>query len=151
MTDFSLVSVHTSTVDTPSQGELCLPFPCDRNVHSNLRSQVLQLIMTSATICHTPNYLNYKKINTKYNMNVAIFLITNSRSARPNYKHSLLIAIAVVCFMLPWQFAQFALMTQAVAVFGTYVLQYIGSHKMKIVLLGQSVREQRQFLICMYR
>lgn len=61
------------------------------------------------------------------------------RSSRPSYKHSILLAIAVVCFMLPWQFAQFALMTQTVAVFGTYVLQYIGSHKMKVVLLGQSV------------
>ena len=38
------------------------------------------------------------------------------RIPKPSWKHSIAIAIATVGFMLPWQFAQFALMTQ--------VLQY---------------------------
>ena len=39
-----------------------------------------------------------------------------------------------------FQFAQFALMTQTVAVFGTYVLQFTGSQKIKVIILGQAVR-----------
>ena len=38
-----------------------------------------------------------------------------------------------------FQFAQFALLTETIAVFATYVLGYIGSHKMKIFLTGQIV------------
>lgn len=57
----------------------------------------------------------------------------------PSFKHSILIAVATVSFMLPWQFAQFALLTQTVAVFGTYALGYIGSHKVKVIALGQLV------------
>lgn len=40
-----------------------------------------------------------------------------------------------------FQFAQFALMTQTVAVFGTYVLQFTGSQKIKVIILGQAVRD----------
>ncbi|XP_013396417.1 probable C-mannosyltransferase DPY19L1 [Lingula anatina] len=61
------------------------------------------------------------------------------RTERPTYRHSAMIALATVCFMLPWQFAQFALLTQTVSVLGTYVLGFIGSHKMKVVLYGQTV------------
>ena len=42
--------------------------------------------------------------------------------------------------MLLFQFAQFSLLTETVAVFATYVLGYIGSFKMKIFLAGQGVR-----------
>ena len=42
-----------------------------------------------------------------------------------------------------FQFAQFALMTQTVAVFGTYVLQFTGSQKIKVIILGQAVRNNR--------
>ncbi|XP_074658691.1 protein C-mannosyl-transferase DPY19L1-like [Tubulanus polymorphus] len=59
--------------------------------------------------------------------------------SRPNYKHSVLIAIATVSFMLPWQFAQFALLTQSLAVFAVYALRFIGSRKIKIILIGQSM------------
>ncbi|KAL4222659.1 hypothetical protein ACF0H5_018701 [Mactra antiquata] len=58
------------------------------------------------------------------------------KSSTPSYKYSVLIAIATVLFMLPWQFAQFALLTELIAVFATYVLGYIGSRKMKIFLFG---------------
>ncbi|KAJ8313954.1 hypothetical protein KUTeg_008515 [Tegillarca granosa] len=56
-----------------------------------------------------------------------------------SHLQSVFIAIATISFMLPWQFAQFALMTQTVAVFGTYVLGYIGSNKIKIILYGQTM------------
>ncbi|XP_061193675.1 probable C-mannosyltransferase DPY19L1 isoform X3 [Saccostrea echinata] len=68
---------------------------------------------------------------------IEMFLVTHTlRMKKPSYLHSIGIAIAVVSFMLPWQFAQFALMTQGVAVFCTYVLGYIGSHKVKVILTG---------------
>ena len=38
-----------------------------------------------------------------------------------------------------FQFAQFALLTQTVAVFGTYVLQYSTVQHLKAFLLGQTV------------
>ncbi|XP_067649500.1 protein C-mannosyl-transferase DPY19L1-like [Haliotis asinina] len=61
------------------------------------------------------------------------------RSKSPNSTHSVAIALASVCFMLPWQFAQFALLTQAMSVMGTYVLQYIDDKKLKVILTGQSM------------
>nr|XP_011436284.2 probable C-mannosyltransferase DPY19L1 [Crassostrea gigas] len=68
---------------------------------------------------------------------IEMFLVTHTlRVKNPSYIHSIGIAMAVISFMLPWQFAQFALMTQAVAVFCTYVLGYIGSHKVKVILSG---------------
>ncbi|KAL3831444.1 hypothetical protein ACJMK2_023195 [Sinanodonta woodiana] len=67
-----------------------------------------------------------------------MFLVTHIiRMKAPTKLHSLLLAFATVCFMLPWQFAQFALLTQTVAVFATYVLGFIGSHKMYVFLTGQ--------------
>ncbi|XP_046369637.2 probable C-mannosyltransferase DPY19L1 [Haliotis rufescens] len=61
------------------------------------------------------------------------------RCKSPNIYHSVAIALASVCFMLPWQFAQFALLTQAMSVMGTYVLQYIDDRKLKVILSGQSL------------
>ncbi|KAK6166714.1 hypothetical protein SNE40_023346 [Patella caerulea] len=52
-------------------------------------------------------------------------------------KYSLLIASACVPFMLFWQFAQFALLTQTMSVFGVYVLQFIDKRKIKVILIGQ--------------
>lgn len=67
-----------------------------------------------------------------------MFIVTYTiRHRSPNYKHSIFIALAVISFMLPWQFAQFALMTQIAALFATYVLTYIGAQKMKVILGGQ--------------
>ncbi|XP_071152611.1 protein C-mannosyl-transferase DPY19L1-like [Mytilus edulis] len=68
---------------------------------------------------------------------IQIFLVTIClRIRNPGYKHSAFISIATISFMLPWQFAQFALLTQTVAVFGTYVLGYTDSHKIKVILYG---------------
>ena len=39
------------------------------------------------------------------------------------------ISLAAFFFMLPWQFAQFALLTQTACVFALYMLEYIGSWK----------------------
>ncbi|XP_052801094.1 probable C-mannosyltransferase DPY19L1 [Mya arenaria] len=66
-----------------------------------------------------------------------MFLVTHLlRSQKCSYIHSVFIAMSTVMFMLPWQFAQFALLTELIAVFATYVLGYIGSRKMKVFLMG---------------
>lgn len=66
-----------------------------------------------------------------------MFLVTHLlRTSTPTFRYSVPIAIATILFMLPWQFAQFALLTEMIAVFATYMLGYIGSRKMKVYLLG---------------
>lgn len=42
----------------------------------------------------------------------------------PSYWLSFLLALSTVAFMLPWQFAQFALLTQLLAVFGVHIIKY---------------------------
>ncbi|OWF50081.1 probable C-mannosyltransferase DPY19L1 [Mizuhopecten yessoensis] len=69
---------------------------------------------------------------------VQMLLVTHVIKMRiPSYKFSGLIALITVSFMLAWQFAQFALLTQTLAVFATYALGYIGSHKVKVIMMGQ--------------
>ena len=51
--------------------------------------------------------------------------IHHFRISQPGWKHSAAIAIATVGFMLPWQFAQFALMTQ-VCMHTPYYTAFLG-------------------------
>jgi hypothetical protein len=46
--------------------------------------------------------------------------------------------------MLPWQFAQFALLTQTMSIFVIYCLQFIGPHKVRVILVGQSVSHETE-------
>jgi len=60
------------------------------------------------------------------------------KAEKPTYKtHVLSISVSAFLFMLPWQFAQFALLTQTACVFALYILEFIGSWKMNILLHGQ--------------
>ncbi|XP_033639187.1 probable C-mannosyltransferase DPY19L1 [Asterias rubens] len=69
-----------------------------------------------------------------------MFLVTHTlRTKRPGWPHILLIAAATVGFMLPWQFAQFALMTQTLAVCASYILGYTSRSKLRCVVQGQSL------------
>uniref|UniRef100_A0A8C8SSK6 C-mannosyltransferase DPY19L1 n=1 Tax=Pelusios castaneus TaxID=367368 RepID=A0A8C8SSK6_9SAUR len=54
----------------------------------------------------------------------------------PNINRGSLIALCVsnVFFMLPWQFAQFVLLTQIASLFAVYVVGYIESHKLQKIL-----------------
>ncbi|XP_033761456.1 probable C-mannosyltransferase DPY19L1 [Pecten maximus] len=71
---------------------------------------------------------------------IQMLLVTHIIKLRvPSYRYSGLIALITVCFMLSWQFAQFALLTQTLAVFATYALGYIGSHKVKVITIGQLI------------
>jgi len=72
---------------------------------------------------------------------VELLLVTHMlKTNKPNYmSHMISICTAAFLFMLPWQFAQFALLTQTACIFAVYVLEYIGSHKVKIVLHAQMI------------
>ncbi|XP_035828642.1 probable C-mannosyltransferase DPY19L1 isoform X2 [Aplysia californica] len=68
-----------------------------------------------------------------------MFLVTIViKNHKSSLKYAFLIAFAQLAFMLSWQFAQFALLTQTLAVFGTYVLQFISSLTFRTILLGQT-------------
>ena len=55
---------------------------------------------------------------------------------KPNWYHTSLIFITTLGFMLPWQFAQFALLTQTCALFGLYALKFITAKKICCILYG---------------
>ncbi|CAD5123910.1 DgyrCDS12217 [Dimorphilus gyrociliatus] len=54
----------------------------------------------------------------------------------PSYWLSAILAITTVSFMLPWQFAQFALLTQLLAVFGVHAIQYTNRNNTVKYLAG---------------
>eukprot|EP00118_Oscarella_pearsei_P008350 m.42583 g.42583 ORF g.42583 m.42583 type:complete len:255 (+) comp33366_c0_seq16:651-1415(+) len=54
-------------------------------------------------------------------------------------KHIAFISVTSVLFMLPWQFSQFALLTQTVSLFGVYVLGYLGPVRLKLIVFGQTI------------
>ncbi|XP_028391769.1 probable C-mannosyltransferase DPY19L1 [Dendronephthya gigantea] len=55
---------------------------------------------------------------------------------KPNWYHTCLILITTLGFMLPWQFAQFVLLTQTCALFGLYALRFITAKKICCILYG---------------
>ncbi|KAL8620644.1 hypothetical protein ACOMHN_029534 [Nucella lapillus] len=61
------------------------------------------------------------------------------RCSKVSVKTIVAIASLTTIFMACWQFAQFALLTQTAAVFGTFVLQYSTVQHLKAFLLGQTV------------
>ncbi|XP_067931779.1 protein C-mannosyl-transferase DPY19L1-like [Watersipora subatra] len=68
-----------------------------------------------------------------------LYLSYMLKKRTPTFKDSICLALLIVGFMLPWQFAQFALMTQLVAVLGCFVLGYINFLRMKLILIGHSM------------
>lgn len=69
------------------------------------------------------------------------------KSPKADWRHLSLVAITTSLFMIPWQFAQFALLTQTCALFGLYFLKFITSRKLCIVLYGLLVGHLLNFVI----
>ncbi|KAJ7375496.1 hypothetical protein OS493_002270 [Desmophyllum pertusum] len=69
------------------------------------------------------------------------------KSPKADWRHLSLVAITTSLFMIPWQFAQFALLTQTCALFGLYFLQFITSHKLCNMLYGLLVGHVLNFII----
>jgi len=68
-----------------------------------------------------------------------LMLVTHMlKTEKPKYlQHMLSIFFSAFFFMLPWQFAQFALLTQTSCIFALYMLEYIGRWKINILLDAQ--------------
>uniref|UniRef100_A0A8C6NYP7 Dpy-19-like 1, like (H. sapiens) n=1 Tax=Nothobranchius furzeri TaxID=105023 RepID=A0A8C6NYP7_NOTFU len=49
------------------------------------------------------------------------------------------LGISNLCFMLPWQFAQFVLLTQVASLFASYILGYLAAAKMQSILVTHMV------------
>lgn len=69
------------------------------------------------------------------------------KSSNAGWRHLSLVALTTSLFMIPWQFAQFALLTQTCALFGLYFLRFITSHKLCMILFGMLVGHILNFII----
>ncbi|XP_053116675.1 probable C-mannosyltransferase DPY19L1 isoform X2 [Hemicordylus capensis] len=56
------------------------------------------------------------------------------RTQNVNRRSLIALSVSNVFFMLPWQFAQFVLLTQVASIFGIYVVGFIDSYKLQKIL-----------------
>ncbi|KAK3740891.1 hypothetical protein QZH41_013409, partial [Actinostola sp. cb2023] len=78
---------------------------------------------------------------------VQLLVVTYTlRSVVVNWRHTAMIAVATILFMIPWQFAQFALLTQTIAMFGLYILHFLTSHKLCHILYGLAIAHVVNFI-----
>ncbi|XP_025029658.1 probable C-mannosyltransferase DPY19L1 isoform X2 [Python bivittatus] len=61
------------------------------------------------------------------------------RTQNVNRRSLIALSVSNVFFMLPWQFAQFVLLTQVASVFGIYILGFIDSAKLQKILYAHMV------------
>ncbi|XP_070823115.1 dpy-19-like 1, like [Chaetodon trifascialis] len=57
------------------------------------------------------------------------------RTRNPSRTAMVALGVSNLCFMLPWQFAQFVLLTQVASLFASYILGYLGAAKMQSILV----------------
>ncbi|KAF7649250.1 hypothetical protein LDENG_00144550 [Lucifuga dentata] len=57
------------------------------------------------------------------------------RTRNPSRTAMVALGISNLCFMLPWQFAQFVLLTQVASLFASYILGYLSGSKMQSILV----------------
>uniref|UniRef100_A0A8C8BU96 Dpy-19-like 1, like (H. sapiens) n=1 Tax=Oncorhynchus tshawytscha TaxID=74940 RepID=A0A8C8BU96_ONCTS len=61
------------------------------------------------------------------------------RTRNPSRKTMWALGISNLCFMLPWQFAQFVLLTQVASLFASYILGYISPTKIQSLLVTHMI------------
>lgn len=61
------------------------------------------------------------------------------RSRNPSRTAMVALGISNLCFMLPWQFAQFVLLTQVASLFASYILGYLVAAKMQSILVTHMI------------
>nr|XP_015212339.1 PREDICTED: probable C-mannosyltransferase DPY19L1 [Lepisosteus oculatus] len=61
------------------------------------------------------------------------------RTPKPGKKSFVALGVSNVLFMLPWQFAQFVLLTQIASLFASYIMGYLVSSKLQSLLLTHMV------------
>ncbi|XP_030637797.1 dpy-19-like 1, like [Chanos chanos] len=69
-----------------------------------------------------------------------MLLVTNIlRTPNPSRNTMIALGVSTVFFMLPWQFAQFVLLTQVAALFASYILGYLSPSKMQSILVTHMI------------
>ncbi|XP_048008802.1 dpy-19-like 1, like isoform X2 [Megalobrama amblycephala] len=77
-----------------------------------------------------------------------MLLLTYILRTRNPSKHTMMaLGISNVFFMLPWQFAQFVLLTQVASLFASYILGYLSPSKMQSVLVTHMISLAVCFLL----
>uniref|UniRef100_A0A672HZS2 Dpy-19-like 1, like (H. sapiens) n=1 Tax=Salarias fasciatus TaxID=181472 RepID=A0A672HZS2_SALFA len=61
------------------------------------------------------------------------------RTRNPSRAALVALGVSNLCFMLPWQFAQFVLLTQVASLFASYILGYLAAAKMQSILVTHMV------------
>ncbi|KAK7885964.1 hypothetical protein WMY93_025585 [Mugilogobius chulae] len=61
------------------------------------------------------------------------------RSKTPSKMAFVALGVSNLCFMLPWQFAQFVLLTQVASLFASYILGYLVASKMQSILVTHMI------------
>nr|XP_020471208.1 probable C-mannosyltransferase DPY19L1 [Monopterus albus] len=61
------------------------------------------------------------------------------RTPTPSRTAMVALGISNLCFMLPWQFAQFVLLTQVASLFASYILGYLRAIKMQSILVTHMI------------
>ncbi|KAM4735306.1 dpy-19-like 1, like [Anableps anableps] len=68
-----------------------------------------------------------------------LFLSYILRTRTPSRTAMVALGISNLCFMLPWQFAQFVLLTQVASLFASYILGYLPASKMQSILVTHMI------------
>ncbi|AWP15703.1 putative protein dpy-19 -like 1-like [Scophthalmus maximus] len=61
------------------------------------------------------------------------------RTQNPSKTTMVALGVSNLCFMLPWQFAQFVLLTQVASLFASYILGYLSPTKMQSILVTHMI------------
>ncbi|KAM4600496.1 dpy-19-like 1, like [Polymixia lowei] len=69
------------------------------------------------------------------------------RTRNPSRTAMVALGVSNLCFMLPWQFAQFVLLTQVASLFASYILGYLGPSKMQSILVTHMITLAVCFLL----
>ncbi|XP_043116087.1 dpy-19-like 1, like isoform X2 [Puntigrus tetrazona] len=69
------------------------------------------------------------------------------RTRNPSKNTMMALGISNIFFMLPWQFAQFVLLTQVASLFASYILGYLSPSKMQSVLVTHMISLAVCFLL----
>uniref|UniRef100_W5M3K2 Dpy-19-like 1, like (H. sapiens) n=1 Tax=Lepisosteus oculatus TaxID=7918 RepID=W5M3K2_LEPOC len=69
------------------------------------------------------------------------------RTPKPGKKSFVALGVSNVLFMLPWQFAQFVLLTQIASLFASYIMGYLVSSKLQSLLLTHMVLCSSSYLL----
>ncbi|KAI6657389.1 hypothetical protein LOD99_137 [Oopsacas minuta] len=69
---------------------------------------------------------------------VQILVLVNSlKSTSFTWKHFTAVTLSTTCFMIPWQFAQFALFTQLLSLLAIYLLGYLSHYRYQAIIICQ--------------